>query len=150
MSRIQNTQAINLEWYKHDVEKVLQKLGSSPSGISSAEANLRLAKFGPNALETKKKGRAHCIVFETVHEPADIHTDIRGAHIVRCRQDNQYHSNNDSSFYQCHNGVHTGEQGEKDYGRAEKTVCAKSEGYARLQDCGNTRRRGCARGHNPV
>ena len=35
-------------------EQVLKELSSSPVGISSAEAALRLAKFGPNTLERGK------------------------------------------------------------------------------------------------
>ncbi len=38
------------EWYSNDVEHVLQRLDSSPNGLSNKEARVRLKEYGPNEL----------------------------------------------------------------------------------------------------
>ncbi len=38
-----------------ETERILDELGSSPSGLSSAKANIRLQEFGPNVLPSAKK-----------------------------------------------------------------------------------------------
>jgi magnesium-transporting ATPase (P-type) len=38
-----------------DTKRILDELGSSPDGLSSAEANIRLQEFGPNVLPSAKK-----------------------------------------------------------------------------------------------
>ena len=41
--------------YTQSAEQVLQSLGATPEGLTSAEAKSRLAKYGPNKLREKKK-----------------------------------------------------------------------------------------------
>ena len=38
-----------------DTKRILDELGSSPDGLSAAEANIRLQEFGPNVLPSAKK-----------------------------------------------------------------------------------------------
>ena len=38
-----------------ETQRILDELGSSPSGLSAAEANIRLQEFGPNVLPSAKK-----------------------------------------------------------------------------------------------
>jgi len=44
-----------LQPYRHDIAEVLSELRTSLQGISSVEAELRLARYGPNELIKKKK-----------------------------------------------------------------------------------------------
>ncbi len=50
-------------WHKLASEEALKELGSSPAGLGAAEAELRLKKHGPNALEVKKKRGALSMFF---------------------------------------------------------------------------------------
>ncbi len=44
-----------MSWYRKDIETVLVELKSSPSGLTSQEAQRRLYEFGPNRLLEKKR-----------------------------------------------------------------------------------------------
>jgi len=46
------------QWHKQEVPEVLKELGASPSGLSSAEAALRLEKYGRNSLKEKPRRSA--------------------------------------------------------------------------------------------
>jgi P-type Ca2+ transporter type 2C len=50
-----------MNWHSLDKEKVLELLGTSAKGLSSDEASIRLAKYGFNRLEEKKKKPAWVI-----------------------------------------------------------------------------------------
>jgi len=39
-------------YYQKNVDDVLKELGSSPKGISDAEAKKRLERYGPNEIRT--------------------------------------------------------------------------------------------------
>ena len=41
--------------YTQSAEQVLQSLGATPEGLTSAEAQKRLAKYGPNKLKEAEK-----------------------------------------------------------------------------------------------
>lgn len=43
-------------WHTLEAEDILQSLESGHSGLSKMEAECRLARFGPNELQRKKKG----------------------------------------------------------------------------------------------
>ena len=47
-----------MEPYKQSVKDVFSDLGTSQKGLSSKEASLRLEKYGPNKIESKKRFRA--------------------------------------------------------------------------------------------
>ncbi|OQP30644.1 cation-transporting P-type ATPase [Pantoea latae] len=51
---LQNAALKARPWYQHRVEEVFTALQSSPQGLSTAEAQARLAKNGPNTLPQKK------------------------------------------------------------------------------------------------
>jgi len=38
------------EWYSNDIDYVIKRLGASPEGLSSAEAEIRFKEYGPNEL----------------------------------------------------------------------------------------------------
>ncbi len=42
-------------WHRLGIDEALKQLGSSPSGLTPAEAGLRLEQHGPNELVEKKK-----------------------------------------------------------------------------------------------
>jgi len=44
-----------MKWHSTDIEAVMRNLNTSPRGLSSAEAGQRLAEYGHNVLEEKKK-----------------------------------------------------------------------------------------------
>jgi len=44
-----------MNWYNTDVASILQKLSTSRQGLTTHQANQRLAEYGRNALEVKKK-----------------------------------------------------------------------------------------------
>jgi len=44
-----------MRWHQKDVARVMEDLGSSMQGLSSEEARRRLDRYGPNALQEKKK-----------------------------------------------------------------------------------------------
>ncbi len=44
-----------MSWHQRETGEVLQELGSSPDGLSEAEAQKRFEEFGPNELEVQKK-----------------------------------------------------------------------------------------------
>jgi len=46
------------QWHRQEVPEVLKELGASPSGLSSAEAALRLGKYGRNSLKEKPRRSA--------------------------------------------------------------------------------------------
>ena len=51
-----------INYYRSGAEEVLSELGSSPIGITAEEAELRLRKYGKNALERgKKAGFLSCL-----------------------------------------------------------------------------------------
>ncbi|MEM2047378.1 MAG: cation-transporting P-type ATPase, partial [Candidatus Jordarchaeales archaeon] len=43
------------EWHSKQVEEIFNLLKSSPEGLSSLEASLRLKRFGPNELRQEEK-----------------------------------------------------------------------------------------------
>jgi Ca2+-transporting ATPase len=47
-----------MRWHQKNIRDVLDELGTSPEGISRAEAEGRLQQYGPNELEEKKKKTA--------------------------------------------------------------------------------------------
>jgi Ca2+-transporting ATPase len=51
-------------WYNLTTEQTFTSLGSSPAGLSSAEAKSRLAEYGPNELRRSKKISPWRIFFE--------------------------------------------------------------------------------------
>ncbi len=50
------------EWYSNDIDYVLKQLGSSLDGLSTTEAEVRLAKYGPNEL-VETGGISHLRMF---------------------------------------------------------------------------------------
>ncbi len=44
-----------MNWHQQEIGRVIETLGSSTDGISSAEAEKRLREYGPNLLKEKKK-----------------------------------------------------------------------------------------------
>jgi Ca2+-transporting ATPase len=44
-----------MNWYRKDIDKIYEELKTSPSGISSNDAAIRLKEYGPNELKEKKK-----------------------------------------------------------------------------------------------
>ncbi|HAT73207.1 MAG TPA: ATPase [Elusimicrobia bacterium] len=46
---------MSVDWHKKEAREILTELGSSMSGLSAAEAALRLEKYGPNSLKEKPK-----------------------------------------------------------------------------------------------
>ena len=42
-------------WHQHDVATTIQELGSRREGLTEAEAQERLARFGPNRLTPPRK-----------------------------------------------------------------------------------------------
>ncbi|MGZ8982640.1 MAG: magnesium-translocating P-type ATPase [Methylotenera sp.] len=45
----------NKQWWLEPTDMLYQELETGPSGLTSAEAELRLAQFGPNIISSKKK-----------------------------------------------------------------------------------------------
>mgnify|MGYP000547227660 CR=1 FL=1 len=52
------------DWYSIGADEVLQRLESSPQGLSAAVAKQRLAEFGPNTLPEKKQRALLMILLE--------------------------------------------------------------------------------------
>ena len=45
-------------WHSRTIQEAFDKLGSGPKGLTSEEAQARLAKFGPNALTRENRPSA--------------------------------------------------------------------------------------------
>lgn len=57
------------EWYRRPAEVVLQRLGSSVDGLSSAEAARRPAEVGPNELARPDKPSVLKLALVQLHDP---------------------------------------------------------------------------------
>ncbi|GKT08737.1 cation-translocating P-type ATPase [Desulforhabdus sp. TSK] len=53
-----------MHWHQKNIDRVVEELESTPQGISSEAALHRLEKFGPNALQEKKKKTAFRIFLD--------------------------------------------------------------------------------------
>ncbi|MCL6560463.1 MAG: HAD-IC family P-type ATPase, partial [Firmicutes bacterium] len=40
-----------MDWYRYDIERIFNELGTSPQGLTQEEAHARLEKYGPNVLQ---------------------------------------------------------------------------------------------------
>ena len=56
--------ASNKKWHNMEVAEALRELGSAPGGLSTAEAQKRLAQYGPNQLVEKRKTPAWVLLLE--------------------------------------------------------------------------------------
>jgi P-type Ca2+ transporter type 2C len=57
------------EWFSSESETVLEKLGSSPGGLSQSEAEKRLSETGPNSLEAKEGVSKTKLLLSQVNNP---------------------------------------------------------------------------------
>lgn len=51
-----------MDWHQKEIKEVFKELQSSQKGLSTAEAKIRLAKYGPNEIKEKKK-RSPIVMF---------------------------------------------------------------------------------------
>jgi Ca2+-transporting ATPase len=56
-------------WHAIDVAQAFQVLNASPEGLTEAEIRRRLAQYGPNAIEAKKKTSKLALLFDQLKNP---------------------------------------------------------------------------------
>ena len=64
-----DTAAPAADWHALDIADTLDRLATSPAGLSSAEAAGRLRRFGPNALPEQPRRSWFAIVFGQLNSP---------------------------------------------------------------------------------
>jgi P-type Ca2+ transporter type 2C len=60
------------DWYRLPADAVLQRLGSSPDGLSATEAARRLAEVGPNELARPDKPSAVRVALSQLRDPMNL------------------------------------------------------------------------------
>ena len=58
-----------MAWHNYPLETIFEKAASGPMGLTAQEAERRLAQYGPNELQEKKKKPAWVVLLPLLAKP---------------------------------------------------------------------------------